>query len=296
VLFSNRPIRGNLQRGNPGISRGGNRHPLGLITGRISISAGGPGEVAAMRHLTPHPGKQLLFALLSAADLVLTWWLLDHSGGLADEANPIARWWLLHYGWLGLACFKAALVLLVLLLTAVISPSRSRAAGRLLALGCAALGIVVAWSSTLCLRAPASGELTAAQLEENEDFKQKAREELRHRHTWRALLENVRDDLVAQRCTLTQAVGRLASPSQTRNHAWLQTLPIWPSSGSLEECLAVFLLSHLAIVLQHRQQTAWEVVLRLESEFHSRFGHPAPRTHRQFLRGRPPSAARLSVQ
>ena len=61
-----------------------------------------------LRHRIPNPGKQLLFVVLNFADLVLTAWLLSTSEGGVYEANPVARWWLVRHGWLGLAAFKAA--------------------------------------------------------------------------------------------------------------------------------------------------------------------------------------------
>ena len=94
-----------------------------------------------------HPKKQILFALLSLADLTLTWWLLGHSDGQVYEVNPVARWWLVRHGAVGLACFKGAVVLLVLTLTAVISRSKPRAAGQVLTFGCVSLVFVVLYSA-----------------------------------------------------------------------------------------------------------------------------------------------------
>jgi hypothetical protein len=51
-------------------------------------------------------GRLCLFGFLSVADLVLTWILLRHGGGLIYEANPIANACLMRYGWTGLALFK----------------------------------------------------------------------------------------------------------------------------------------------------------------------------------------------
>ncbi len=34
--------------------------------------------------------RTLLFVLLSLSDLLMTWWLLAHSGLLVDQANPVA--------------------------------------------------------------------------------------------------------------------------------------------------------------------------------------------------------------
>ena len=52
--------------------------------------------------------KLLLFAALGVLDFALTWHLLRAGGGAVREGNFVAAWWLSHFGWLGLAAFKAA--------------------------------------------------------------------------------------------------------------------------------------------------------------------------------------------
>jgi hypothetical protein len=94
--------------------------------------------------------KQLLFLLLSLADLALTYWLLRQSDRQIYEANPVARWWLVQYGAAGLACFKGAVALAVLILVAFIARHRPRAAGRILVFACLSLVLVVVYSATLC--------------------------------------------------------------------------------------------------------------------------------------------------
>ena len=93
--------------------------------------------------------KQLLFLLLSLADLALTYWLLRQSDRQIYEANPVARWWLAQHGAVGLAGFKGAIVLFVLTLTVVISRHKPRAAGRILTFGCVSLVFVVRYSAAL---------------------------------------------------------------------------------------------------------------------------------------------------
>src|SRR4051794_8336733 len=103
-----------------------------------------------MTSLIPHPRKQLLFVLLSLADLSLTWWLVDRSGGQVYESNPLASWWLRSYGWFGLAGFKVGEVFLVLGLAVVIAHSRVRAGARILEFACTTLGFLVLYSVSLC--------------------------------------------------------------------------------------------------------------------------------------------------
>jgi hypothetical protein len=63
--------------------------------------------------MTVHAGKISFFILLSVCDLFLTHRLVQGSAGLVSEGNPIAHAWLACFGWLGLACFKSMIVVLV---------------------------------------------------------------------------------------------------------------------------------------------------------------------------------------
>jgi Domain of unknown function (DUF5658) len=120
--------------------------------------------LAAMRNLMAHPRKQLLFVLLSVADLTLTWWLLRSSYGAFYEANPVACLLLKHFGWLGLAGFKVGLVLLVLTLVVFIARRQPRVAGRLLAFGCMCLALVVSYSVAMHLVTCRAAEELAAEM------------------------------------------------------------------------------------------------------------------------------------
>jgi hypothetical protein len=115
-----------------------------------------------LSHTFVRSAKQSLFTLLSLADLALTWWLLEQSDGQVYEANPVARWWLAQGGWWALACFKAAIVLLVLGLATVIHRSRPALADRVLYFACAIMVAVVLYSTTLCRTTLAFGEQSAA--------------------------------------------------------------------------------------------------------------------------------------
>ncbi len=97
-----------------------------------------------------HPARQLGFIVLSAADLLLTWWLLKGSGGQVYEANPVASPWLQKYGFYGLAFYKGGLVFMILALVLVIEYlQRPRAAVRILDFGCVSLSLVLCYSSIL---------------------------------------------------------------------------------------------------------------------------------------------------
>jgi hypothetical protein len=96
-----------------------------------------------------HPFKQVLFAVLSLADLFLTWRLVAATGGQIYESNPIANWWLTRLGWLGLGMFKLFMTVTVAGLTVVISRFRPQVGGRVLGFACAAVAVVVAYSCYL---------------------------------------------------------------------------------------------------------------------------------------------------
>jgi hypothetical protein len=84
------------------------------------------------------------FGAVSAVDLLLTWLLLEKKGG-AYEANPLAAAVLAGLGWAGLVGFKAAAVVLVLVLAHRIRRFREPAAVGVLRLGCLAVAFVVAY-------------------------------------------------------------------------------------------------------------------------------------------------------
>lgn len=96
-----------------------------------------------------HTGKQLSFALLSVADLTMTWALIRDGLGSVYESNPVAAWCLHGYGWAGMAVFKALMVLTSGGLSEVISRYRPRTGGRVLVLGCIITASVVLYSGYL---------------------------------------------------------------------------------------------------------------------------------------------------
>jgi hypothetical protein len=240
-----------------------------------------------MLTVLPHPRKQILFVLLSLADLTLTWWLLSRSGGHIDEGNPIARWWLARHGWVGLAGFKAAVVLLVLGLSAAIARSQPRAASGVLGLGCATLTVVVLYSASLCPAASASPEQRRA--EENREaahallgLNREIQRDLRKSEDFRALVGRLCEDLHAGRCTLTEAVARLAESERGRDLTWVQALAANYPNRSFQERLAIVLLRHAAVFQQERAQVG-SLLPRLERDFESTYGKLPPQEHHALL-------------
>ena len=120
----------------PSPGGGLNRHDVRrLLTGRLA-----------------HETETSLYILLSVLDFFLTYTLLTTGGGGVQfvEANPVARWFLDHYGVVkGLLGFKLAVVLLVCVIAQVVTMKSPRTGRALLWLGCAVTGWVVLYSVRL---------------------------------------------------------------------------------------------------------------------------------------------------
>src|SRR5438093_5316203 len=110
-------------------------------------------------------GRFGTFAALGLIDLALTCYLLQATPGQVYEGNPIARWWLLHWGWVGLAGFKLSVVLLVLSAVQFIARSRPHTAARVLAFACGATALVICYSCTLLGTARPKGRLLSGEEE-----------------------------------------------------------------------------------------------------------------------------------
>lgn len=220
--------------------------------------------------------KLVLFALLGASDFFLTWHLLGSGGGAVYESNPVAAWWLGHFGWLGLAGFKAATMLLAAALGVVVCLRRPAAGHRLLAFGCVALSAVVLYSGYLChdlRRRPAGLDPDdASQL-------QAARERidagLRRARVYRTALTAAAEDVRVGRCTLQDAVTRLSATEQAHDAAWLHRFQIYYPGCGEREAIALTVVNHL-----HRQMddTPAGVALRLDlgAQYKSLYGHAPP--------------------
>ena len=91
----------------------------------------------------------LIYAVLSAGDLILTSVLLRYSDGLVYESNPIARSWLYYFGWKGLIAFKILSASFVAFVSIVIYWYRPRLGAAILGLGCLVMGLVIFYSSQL---------------------------------------------------------------------------------------------------------------------------------------------------
>lgn len=189
-----------------------------------------------------HPRKQLLFAVLSVADLTLTCWLLARFGGRVYEANPLARWWLESFGFAGLAGFKAAAVVAVLGLVLLIARSRPRAAGTVLALGCAITTAVVLYSVALLHLVPRTPVESYADAEKA--INRKAQQAfLRHARFYHGLRRKV-PGLIAGRHSLREVAEWVEASERGRDPGWRQSLQALHPERPIDEAFARCVIAH----------------------------------------------------
>ena len=93
--------------------------------------------------------ETLLFVLVSAMDVFMTYILLSQDGGQFVESNPVARFFIYGWGVKGMVYFKFAMVAFVCVLSQIIARHRPRTARWLLLGATAVVALVVAYSLKL---------------------------------------------------------------------------------------------------------------------------------------------------
>ena len=118
------------------------RQPSSRVPAALRLLFG----TAALQHET------LLFVLVSALDVFMTYILLNQGGGQFVEGNPVARFFLHEWGPKGLVYFKFSTVALVCVLAQIIVRHRPVAARWLLLGATALVATVVIYSLMLLMR------------------------------------------------------------------------------------------------------------------------------------------------
>jgi hypothetical protein len=228
-----------------------------------------------------HRSLSVLFVLLSLIDLILTLWLLGNSGSQVYEANPIAKWCLESHGWRGMAFYKGAVVLFVLGLSAVIVRYRPRAARRILGFGCASLTLVVCYSTALCQTPFRTSEEESRQRLENMNGETQAWNQKRAKML--ALLRELRKGILGERCTLREAVHRLATSDQGKVSSVLRSqIQIYPGRP-VAQAIAAFVISHIVSTLKQDPHSAAQLAGRLVREFEKTYGSAVPKMLADYL-------------
>jgi uncharacterized protein DUF5658 len=208
--------------------------------------------------------RVFLFMLLSVCDLVLTWWLLRHSGRVVCEANPVADWWLSRFGWCGLAAFKIGMMVLIMVLLRLVSQHRPRAAGHVLSFACAVLAAVVVHSAALGRSAPTEDEWIAQSNRDLEEYNRQAHQRATEKIAYAALLDSICEDLVEGKCTLPEAVAGVMRSRRSQDHAWQRALATVYAGRSVEESVARNLL-HLVNLAGATSNTARQLQAQCEA-------------------------------
>lgn len=230
-----------------------------------------------MRAKMPHFGKVSLFALLSLADLFLTWLLLAQGEGQIYESNPLARWWLERHGWLGLVAFKLSTTLLVVGLAMTISASRPRTGGWVLVFACSVLALVILYSSSLAgfISRPADSP-EGGDLERQAERDRFLDQRIKDIKEYNKVSIDVQDQWLGERCTLAQAVQQLARTANARNADWLRVMHGHYPHCTTEQCLAANLLDHALALLESDPSAYRRVVPRLVTEYQAAYGAAPP--------------------
>ena len=96
--------------------------------------------------------ESLLFVLVSALDVFMTYILLSQSGSVVFvESNPVARYFIAGWGPKGMIYFKFAMVAFVCVLAQIIARRKPRVARWLLLGATGVVSVVVVYSLRLLL-------------------------------------------------------------------------------------------------------------------------------------------------
>lgn len=107
------------------------------------------------RQKLPLETETTVFILVNVLDFAMTWWMLMHRElGLGDfyESNPVARYFLDHWGVKGLLMFKMAVVAFVCLIAQIVATKKESSARFLLVVGTIVVSAVVIYSLRMFLR------------------------------------------------------------------------------------------------------------------------------------------------
>ncbi len=106
------------------------------------------------RQKLPLETETTIFILVNILDFAMTWWMLMHREmGLGEfyESNPVARYFLDHWGVKGLLMFKMAVVAFVCIIAQIVATKREASGRFLLVVGTIVVSVVVIYSLKLFL-------------------------------------------------------------------------------------------------------------------------------------------------
>jgi hypothetical protein len=229
-----------------------------------------------------------LFAVLSLADLGLTGYLLGCGGG-AYESNPVAAWWLEQFGWMGLTGFKLTTLALFAGVVVAVARRNPRTARRVVQLGCAALLVVVVYSSLLVPGVRADADRVGG-IEANRQALDKV---LLRQQAYAAVLNRLTNDLLYGRRSLAAAEETLAGLEEVRDPGWFKRMVERFPGYSLHELVSIRLILEAILSPGIDADQSAETARDLAAQFEACFGRtaplPAPMAERKRRGGTPAS-------
>lgn len=111
-----------------------------------------------------HPQETLILVVVSALDVIMTYYLLTRDEGGFTESNPIAKYFLDRWGMAGMAYFKASMTMVVCVITQIVARKNSVLAKQVLGLATLIIVAVVIYSVRLHFQHHQISEMVEANL------------------------------------------------------------------------------------------------------------------------------------
>jgi hypothetical protein len=224
-------------------------------------------------------GKLCLFLALSLSDFALTWLLL-HQGCGAYESNPAAARCLEQFGWSGLMAFKLGACAAFLAPIAVVARKNARTAQRLLLFACSVLLVVVVYSGSLVPDVCARAETLEIVQARSQGLEEKKSQIFAYYDT----LHNLTDQLLAEQCTLLDAVDVLMKSRSVHEFCWQNGMSAkYGTEYSLHQLVAIRLIEEIKESPNISPAVRQQGVCFLMSQFQTAFALPVPRNISLFL-------------
>jgi hypothetical protein len=157
-------------------------------------------------------------------------------------------------------------------LVLTVARRRPRVAGQVLTFGCAALLAVLLYSGSLVARVQAA----SARLEQAEGEGFALQRERDKQLAYAVLRVRMQDDLVARRCTLAEAVDRLAACDWVQSGDWFRSVGRFCPGATTSERLAGNLVKHILFGSTIDPDPTGRLAADLDGQFRCLFGRPAP--------------------
>jgi Domain of unknown function (DUF5658) len=210
------------------------------------------------------------FALLSACDFFTTYLLLSSNDEAVYESNPVANSWLQSGGWLGLALFKMAIVVIVGFIATYLYYRRPRVAHDLLAVGCGAVVVAVLTGTSIAFSRSSLPQEEAA-IFVVDVAPQRANPDPRTVDYAQKMDEAV-VGLITREIDLPQAVELLSRTQLAKEPSWIRALHrAFPGVRDERALLAADLIQN-AVISSLRTPQAAALADRLEDELQRHYG------------------------